>query len=122
MLFRSVGNPQLRVEGQVLVLVNDPAALDFEVLAKTGELNGYQQALNIPKNTGVPVEYAGSTTGPNYNEKGSPLQVSWRVYPKVLKVNAETVGKWCSGNVFKEDHAHGVRNLVKDPELLSVIK
>ena len=121
-LSETVGNPQLRVEGQVLVLVNDPAALDFGVLATTGELNGYQQALNIPKNTGVPVEYAGSTTGPNYNEKGSPLQVSWRVYPKVLKVNAETVGKWCSGNVFKEDHAHGVRNLVKDPELLSVIK
>jgi hypothetical protein len=50
------------------------------------------------------------------------LQVSWTVYPKVLKVNAESVGKWCGGNVFKEDHAHGVRNLVKNPELLSNIK
>ena len=121
-LSESVSNPQLRVEAQVYVLVNDPSALNFEALAKTGELNGYQQALNIPKNAGVPIEYAGSTTGPSYNEKGSPLQVSWSVYPKVLKVNAESVGKWCGGNEFKEDHAHGVRNLVKDPELLSKIK
>jgi len=121
-LSESLSNPQLRVEAQVYVLVNDPSALNFEVLAKTGELNGYQQALNIPKNVGVPIEYAGSTTGPSYNEKGSPLQVSWSVYPKVLKVNAESVGKWCGGNDFKEDHAHGVRNLVKDPELLSNIK
>ena len=118
----SLNNPQLRVEAQVYVLVNDPSALNFETLAKTGGLNGYQQALNIPKNAGIPIEYAGSTTGPTYNEKGSPLQVSWSVYPKVLKVNAESVGKWCSGNEFKEDHAHGVRNLVKDPELLSNIK
>ena len=118
----SLSNPQLRVEAQVYILVNDPSALNFETLAKTGERNGYQQALNIPKNAGVPIEYAGSTTGPTYNEKGSPLQVSWGVYPKVLKVNAESVGKWCSGNEFKEDHAHGVRNLVKDPELLSNIK
>ena len=121
-LSESLANPQLRVEAQVYVLVNDSAALDFESLAKTGELNGYQQALNMPKNAGVPIGYAGSTTGPTYNEKGSPLQVSWNVYPKVLKVNTETVGKWCAENMFKEDHAHGVRNLVKDPELLSKIQ
>jgi len=121
-LSETLSNPQLRVEAQVYVLVNDPSALDFEALAKTGELNGYQQALNIPKNAGVPIEYAGSTTGPSYNEKGSPLQVSWSVYPKVLKVNAESIGKWCAGNDFKEDHAHGVRNLIRDPELLSNIK
>jgi len=121
-LSESLINPQLRVEAQVYVVVNDSSALDFESLAKTGQLNGYQQAINMPKNAGVPIEYAGSTTGPSYNEKGSPIQVSWSVYPKVLKVNAESVGKWCSGNEFKEDHAHGVRNLVIDPELLSNIK
>jgi hypothetical protein len=118
----TLSNPQLRVEAQVYVLVNDSSALNFESLTKTGEANGYQQALNIPKNAGIPIEYAGSTTGPTYNEKGSPLQVSWSVFPKVLKVSAESVGKWCNGNQFKEDHAHGVRNLVKDPELLSNIK
>jgi hypothetical protein len=82
-------------------------------------LNGYHQALNIPKNAGKPIEYAGSTTGPGYNEKGSPLQVSWSVRPRVVKVNAESVGQWCKGNVFKEDHAHGVRNLVVDEKLLA---
>lgn len=118
----SVGNPQLRVEAQVFVLVNDPKAADFSQLTKFGELNGYYQALNIPKNTGRPLQYAGSTTGPDYNEKGSPLQVSWGVRPRVMKVNAESVGQWCKGNVFKENHGHGVRNLVINEKLLSKIK
>ncbi len=117
----SIGNPQLRVETQVYVLVNDIGAFDFNKLAEHGEINGLHQPLNIPTNTGKPVEYAGSTTGPSYNEKGSPFQVSWSVRPKVAKVNIETVGKWCEGNTFNEDHAHGVRNLVKNPKLLSAM-
>lgn len=118
----SIKNPQLRVEGQVYVLVNDKSALDFNELNKYGVKNGMQQALNIPTNTGTPVQYAGSTTGPGYNEKGSPFQVTWSVRPKVAKVNIESVAQWCKGNVFKEDHAHGVRNLVTNPDLLSEIK
>ena len=106
----------------MLVLVNDATAANFEKLATTGEINGYQQALNIPAKTGMPIQYAGSTTGPAYNEKGSPLQVSWSVRPKVLKVNAQSVGQWCKGNIFKEDHAHGARNLVTNEKLLSTIK
>lgn len=115
-------NPQLRVEAQVFVLVNDPKAADFRQLTQVGEVNGYQQALHIPKTSGKPIEYAGSTTGPAYNEKGSPLQVSWSVRPRVVKVSAESVGQWCKGNVFKEDHAHGVRNLVVSEKLLSNFK
>ncbi|HHD75549.1 MAG TPA: hypothetical protein ENK82_09665 [Campylobacterales bacterium] len=118
-LSESIKNPQLRVEAQVYVLVNDENALDFKTLTAIGERNGYQQALNIPNNAGTPVNYEGSTTGPGYNEIASPLQVSWSVRPKVLKVNINTVGEWCKGNVFKEDHAHGVRNLVTNPDLLS---
>ena len=118
----SVKNPQLRVETQVFVLVNDKNALDFVNLTKHGEKNGFQQALNISSKTGMPVQYAGSTTGPGFNEKGSPFQVSWSVRPKVAKVNITTVGIWCKGNVFKEDHAHGVRNLVQNPDLLSQIR
>ena len=114
-------NPQLRVEAQVLVLVNDAKAADFSKLVEPGVINGLNRAVNMPMNTGKPIQYAGSTTGPSYNEKGSPLQVSWSVKPKVLKVNAASVGKWCEGNVFKEDHAHGVRNLVTNPKLLSAI-
>jgi len=114
-------NPQLRVETQVYVLVNDKNALDFGKLTAIGTINGKQQAVNIPAATGTPVQYVGSTTGPGYNEKGSPFEVTWNVRPKVAKVNIETVGKWCKGNVFKEDHAHGVRNLVINKELLSSI-
>lgn len=112
-------NPQLRVEAQVFVLVNDPKAADFTKLTQFGEVKGYQQVLNMPQKMGKPIQYAGSTTGPSYNEKGSPLQVSWSVRPKVMKVNADSVGSWCNGNAFKEDHAHGVRNLVTHGPLLS---
>jgi carbonic anhydrase len=121
-LNENLSNPQLRVEAQVFVLVNNAKAADFNKYVEVGQRNGYQQALNIPAHTGKPVQYAGSTTGPSYNEKGSPLQVSWSVRPKAIKVSAQSVGKWCEGNVFKEDHAHGVRNLVTDVNLLSKIK
>lgn len=120
-LSESIMNPQLRVEAQVYVLVNDENAADFGHLTELGVVNGRHQALNIPNNTGVPIQYTGSTTGPGYNEKGSPLQVQWSVRPKVMKVNAASVGAWCKDNVFDEDHAHGVRNLVINPDLLSEI-
>jgi Delta carbonic anhydrase len=114
-------NPQLRVEAQVFVLVNDAKAADFGKLTKVGQVKGYHQPLNMPIHTGKPIQYAGSTTGPAYNEKGSPLQVSWSVRPKVVKVNVASVGEWCKSNDFNEDHAHGVRNLVIDPKLLSKV-
>ncbi len=118
-LSKSIKNPQLRVEAQVYALVNDDNALDFMKLSEFGVINGYQQALNIPTNTGKPVQYSGSTTGIGYHETASEFQASWSVRPKVAKVNIKTVGKWCEGNVFGEDHAHGVRNLIKNPDLLS---
>ncbi len=117
----AIKNPQLRVETQVYVLVNDENAHDFVALTEVGEVDGFAQALNIPTDTGEPVQYAGSTTGPSYNEAGSPFQVSWSVRPKVAKVNIHSVGKWFEGNIFNEDHAHGVRNLVTNPDLLSNI-
>lgn len=118
-LNEATGNPQLRVEGQVFVLVNDEKALDFGTLTALGMRDGFHQALNIPENTGEPIEYAGSTTGPGFNEQGSPLKVSWSVRPKVAKVNIASVDAWCEDNVFDEDHAHGVRNLVVNADLIS---
>ena len=118
----AIGNPQLRVETQVYVLVNDDDALDFVELTKHEIVNGVHQAVNIPTNTGAPVQYEGSTTGPSYNEKGSPFQVSWSVRPKVAKVNIKTVGEWFKDNAFEETYAHGVRNLVMNRKLLSRIK
>lgn len=121
-LAESTMNPGLRVEGQVFALVNDKNALDFNELAQVKTLNGYAQAPNIPADTGSPVEYLGSTTGPSYNEKASPLQVSWSVRPQTAMLDINSVGEWCKGNVFNEDHAHGVRNLVTNPALLSSMK
>tara|TARA_Y100000296_G_C5135548_1_gene237978 strand:+ start:198 stop:1055 length:858 start_codon:yes stop_codon:yes gene_type:complete len=118
----NIMNPQLRVEAQEMVLANDKSATSFLDLATVEQKDGYFQAPNIPTNTGTPVQYAGSTTGPSYNEKGSPLQVSWSVRPEVAVVNINTVADWCEDNQFNEDHAHGVRNLVLNPLLLSVIK
>lgn len=115
----SIGNPQLRVETQVFVLVNDAQAEDFVKLAAHEVVDGYHQAINMLDDMGDPIQYTGSTTGPGYNEKGSPFQVSWSVRPKVAKLNIDSVATWCKGNTFNEDHAHGVRNLVINPDLLS---
>ncbi|MBD3584948.1 hypothetical protein HHX48_04250 [Salinimonas sp. HHU 13199] len=115
----NVANPQLRVEAQVLVLVNDNKAADFKTLTEVRQINGYDQAVNIPTNTGKPVEYLGSTTGPSYNEQSSPVKVSWSVRPEVIYTDIATVGQWCQDNPFQEKGAHGVRKLVTKPEYLS---
>jgi len=111
-LAESIMNPQLRVEAVVFVIVNDENAGDMVELNKVEMVNGYWQAPNLPAMLGDPVQYAGSTTGPAYNEKGSPLQVSWSVRPRVMKVSASSVAKWLEGNEFDEIKAHAVRNLV----------
>ena len=114
-------NPDLRVETVVAVLVNDSNAVDFTEMAKVQTVSGRYQVQPLPTELGSPVVYAGSTTGPSYNEKGSPFQVTWSVRPKVLKLDINALDTWLSSNVFEEDHAHGVRNLVINPKLLSPI-
>jgi len=116
-------NPALRVETQVFTLVNDSNALDFNDLDYDGNMvNGYHQPKALPTNTGKPVEFLGSTTGPKYSEQQcSPLQVGWSVRPHCAKLDINSVGEWCKDNAFNEDHAHGVRKLVTNPKLLSTI-
>ncbi len=114
-------NPQLRVEAQVMVLVNDEAALDFGQLTQVQQAGDLFQASGLLNDMGDIVLYVGSTTGPSFNQAGSPFQVTWSVRPKVAKVNIATVDPWCQENVFEEDHAHGVRNLVQNPALLAPI-
>ena len=120
-LSEAIINPQLRVETQVFVLVNDNSAADFVDLTKIDKVKGYHQAVNIPTDTGTPITYDGSTTGPTYNEKGSPIQVSWSVRPEVKKLYIGSVAEWMKANIFDEKKAHGVRNLVKNPDLISDI-
>ena len=119
----SCANPNLRVETQVFLAVNDPSAMDFGDFVYGGNMkHGLHQAKAIPNTTGAPVEFLGSTTGPSFTEAVcSPLQVSWSVRPQCAKVDINTVSAWCKDNVFKENKAHGVRQLVKDPRLLSAI-
>ena len=50
---------------------------------------------------------------------GRPFRSHGAFVLEVAKVNIRSVGQWCTGNVFDEDHAHGVRNLVVNPDLLS---
>ena len=123
-LSESCANPDLRVETQVFTLVNDANALDFNNLDYDGKVvNGFHQAKAIPNNTGNPVEFLGSTTGPKYSEQTcSPLQVTWSVRPRCAKLDINSVGAWCKQNVFEENHAHGVRKLVTNRKLLSKIK
>lgn len=112
-------NPQLRVEAVVAVLVNDPGATRMMKMAEVRQIGGFYQAPNLPDHLGTPVRYAGSTTGPIYNEVPSPFQVTWSVRPKVTKLDILSLGAWFADNPFKETHAHGVRNLVTNPALLS---
>jgi len=116
-------NPDLRVETQVFTLVNDNSALNFQDLAYGGNMRGgLHQAKMLPKGTGKPVEFIGSTTGPKFSEQScSPYQVTWSVRPKCAKLDINSLGQWCKSNVFEEDHAHGVRKLVTNPKLLSII-
>jgi hypothetical protein len=117
-------NPDLRVETQVFLVVNDPEAMDFNAMTYDGNIvNGLHQAKSLPGNTGIPVEFPGSTTGPKYTQETcSPLQVTWSVRPQCAKIDIRSLHAWCKDNVFEEDHAHGVRQLVTDPKLLSEIK
>jgi len=104
--------------------VNDKSATSFLEFAYEGNMvGGLHQAKALPKGNSKPVEFMGSTTGPKYTEQTcSPLQVTWAVRPKCAKLDINSLGKWCENNAFSEDHAHGVRKLVINPKLLSIIK
>ncbi|MCB1342655.1 MAG: hypothetical protein KDK24_16610 [Pseudooceanicola sp.] len=115
-------NPQLRVESQVFLLVNDPHALQFGDYNYDGRwVDGRPQPRALPEGGGAPVVFAGSTTGPKYSQSVcSPLQVTWSVRPACLRLDIASLYAWGErGNVFGENHSHGVRQLVTAPELLA---
>jgi hypothetical protein len=118
-------NPLLRVEAQVFLVVNDEAALDFMDMAYGGNIvNDLHQARSIPSETGQPVLFRGSTTGPSYTQSTcSPAKVTWSVRPQCAKLNIHSLHAWAeSDNVFNETKSHGVRQLVTAPELLAPIE
>ncbi len=117
-------NPELRVESQVFLLVNDPTAAHFDTFATApAKVDGFWQAKSLPSGLGDPVVYRGSTTGDSYSDaKCSPLQVTWSVRPQCVKLDISSLEQWCANNAFNENHAHGVRPLVTAPELLAPIE
>ncbi len=124
-LSESCANPELRVETQVFLVVNDESALDFRDFAYDGNMVGnLHQPKSLPTGTGDPVVFAGSTTGPSYSQTTcSPFQVTWSVRPQCAKLDINSLHEWVeAGNVFNEDHSHGVRQLVTAPELLALIQ
>lgn len=117
--------PVLRVEAQVFLVVNSRAALDFAAFDYSGAAKeGLHQAKALPSDTGTPVVFRGSTTGPSYDAdaKCSPLKATWSVRPACAKVDIETVHAWCEKNAFEENHAHGVRPIVTRAGLLDRIE
>ena len=118
-------DPLLRVEAQVFLVVNDPGALDFATMVYGGNVvDGRHQAKSIPANTGNPVLFRGSTTGPSYDQSNcSAARVTWNVRPACAKLDINSLHRWAAqGNVFNESRSHGVRQLVTASELLSPIE
>lgn len=118
-------NPQLRVEAQVFLVVNDPDALDFADFAYDGNVvGGLHQPKALPSGTGAPVVFPGSTTGPAFSQSScSPLQVTWSVRTACAKLDINSLHRWAAnGNVFNETKSQGVRQLVTAPELLAPIE
>ena len=118
-------DPLLRVEAQVFLVVNDPDALDFATMTYGGNVvEGRHQAKSIPTDTGDPVLFRGSTTGPSYDQsKCSPARVTWNVRPACARLDINSLHRWAEeGNVFNETKSHGVRQLVTAPQLLAPIE
>lgn len=118
-------DPLLRVEAQVFLVVNDPQALDFTTMTYDGNrVDGLHQAKSIPSETGEPVLFRGSTTGPSYDQSNcSPARVTWNVRPQCAKLDISSLHRWAEqGNLFNETHSHGVRQLVTALELLAPIE
>jgi hypothetical protein len=114
-------NPQLRVEAEVFKVVSDNNALKFQSMGYAGKINGYHQPKMLSDER-QGVEFLGSTTGPSFSQAVcSPLQVTWNVRPSCKLMDINSISKWCENNIFEEDAAHGVRELVTAPELLSEI-
>ena len=117
-------DPVLRVEAQVFLVVNDTQAANFsDMVYAQNSASTYHQAKSIPANTGEPVVFRGSTTGPSYDQSHcSAAQVTWSVRPSCSKLDIHSLHDWAAkGNIFNEKKSHGVRQLVTAPELLAPI-
>lgn len=117
-------NPQLRVEAQVFLLVNDPQAANFNDYTYPGHANkaGLHQPKALPASDEPPIVYTGSTTGKSYDDSQcSPYQVTWSVRPQCIKLDINSLDQWGQNNPFNEHHSHDIRELVEFEGHLSTI-
>jgi len=99
-------NPQLKVVAQV-----------FKVVSHDADIEDLDHPMRHDDSR---VLYTGSTTGPNFNnDHCSPYQVTWDVKKTYATIDAHGLAEWSH---HREQHAHGVRELVNRSELLSPIK
>ena len=99
-------NPQLRVIAQV-----------FKVVDHNADVSDLDQPM---KHHDKRIVYKGSTNGAEHNnDHCSPLQVTWDVKKTAATIDAHGLAEWSHK---REQHAHGVRELVTRGELLSPIK
>lgn len=122
-LTEQCSDPLLRVETQVFLVVNDSSAANFADYAYGGKTGAFHSAKQLPSNSGEPVVFLGSTTGPSYDQSTcSPAHVTWSVRPQCMKLDINSLHRWAEqGNPFNETKSHGVRQLVTEPALLSPI-
>lgn len=109
----------------MFLLVNDENALDFNDLVYDAQnTQPLHQAKAIPSDTGTPVVFKGSTTGPKFSQTTcSPFNVTWSARPSCTKLDINSLHTWAeSDNVFNETKSDGVRQLVTHPELLAPIE
>ena len=67
---RRLCEPQLRVEAQVFLLVNDPYALNFQTMFYDNTvIDARHQAKNLPTHTGTTIVFAGFQPAQNIRLK-----------------------------------------------------
>lgn len=99
-------NPQLRVIAQV-----------FKVVDHDADITDLDHPM---KHDDKRIVYTGSTTGSKHNnDHCSTLQVTWDVKKSYATIDAHGLAEWSHK---RQQHAHGVRELVTRTELLSKIK
>jgi len=102
---RGLANPMIVVKAMVYLVVDDEAF--------------YQDDLLSNFDTDGALMYAGSTTGPSYNnEVCSPYTITWHVSPKCTTVSASAFDKLCqdmvSNGEVKDVAPHASRLLVAE--------
>jgi len=107
--FATTSSPEIVVQGQTFVVVNDDTGAYDRTLVDGSTFGGLAKDVAM---------YMGSTTGPSYNNKDScsPYSINWHVDRKCQLVSAKSMDAMCkekkSIGLEDDTHPHGSRELV----------